>query len=389
MIETKIQLKDLVAALKNSEFVYYYQPKVSMVTGELSGAEALIRWKKPDGTIIPPCEFIPLAESSGFINEITLSMFQQLIVDMSIIHDLNDSLVISFNASAKDFVNNKLTEVIRNSITNKLIVPDRLEVELTETAILKTKGVEVYLRQLENIGVHIAMDDFGTGFSSIDMLSQLPFSCVKIDQGVVSRMEDSDKDFSIVESSIRMVHDLDLTVVAEGIETERTYKILVDMGCSVGQGYWMSRPLPLHEFINLVVLKRQWPTSTRGLLCMAQLDHMKWRKAIIDGASFLISRKGKNTALRGAPELDSSACRLGKWYYGQGRKFSGTKHYDALEEPHRCLYQAGMELLEYAKSGASKKELILYMRKVSEQSIIVINLLHELEKELFLIDDFD
>lgn len=377
-----MDLENLITALKDNEFVYYYQPKVSMVTGEICGAEALIRWQKPDGTIIPPFEFIPLAESSGFINEITLSMFRKLIIDMNIMHDVNESLVISFNASAKDFFNKKLTEKIQHAIFDDLIYADKLEVELTETADLKEEGVKDYLNELKEMGVGIAMDDFGTGFSSIDTLSKWPFSCVKIDQGLVGRMEYSEKDLTIVHSSIQMVHELDLEIIAEGIETEEVYHILLNAGCSGGQGYWISRPLPLHAFVEFIRSGQHWPTLLAGMLYMAQLDHMKWRKAIIDGALFCGSRKETNGRIRGAPELDPTACRLGQWYYGPGKIFAGSKWYDELEEPHNRLHQVGAKLLESAKLGAPKNELMSFMRQLSELSILVISILQRIENEV-------
>ena len=375
-----MHLKDLKEALENKEFVYYYQPKVSMITGKLCGAEALLRWQKPDGRIIPPSEFIPLAESSGFINEITLVMFQQLIIDMSIIHDVVDTLVISFNASAKDFRNNRLTEAIRHAITNKLLTSDTLEVELTETAILDSdEEVKHQINLLHEMGIGLAMDDFGTGYSSIDTLSKWPFSSIKIDQGVIGRMGHSEKDFIIVQSSISMAHELGLDIVAEGIETEDCYQHLLGSGCTKGQGYWISRPVPLDEFIDFTKLGKNWSGELIGLAYQAQLDHIKWRKALIDGLYYISSRKGGNTQLRGTPELDPRKCSLGKWFYSLGETFTKEEWYGQLEESHTLLHHTGANLLESAGRGRPKKELIQQMRKLTEQSIRVIGILQEIE----------
>jgi len=377
-----MQIENLVEALKNDEFIYHYQPKISMVKGEIHGAEALIRWQKPDGTIIPPSEFIPLAESSGFINELTLFMFNKLIIDMNIVHQINDKLVISFNASAKDFFNNKLTNEIRKAVDSRLIAAKNLEVELTETASLKEKGVQDYLDTLRKMSIGIAMDDFGIGFSSIDTLSKWPFSGVKIDQGLISRMEQSDKDLSIVTASIRMVHELELEIIAEGIESENSYNMLLDAGCSIGQGYWISKPLPLHSFIDFILSGKSWPTSLTGMMYMAQLDHIKWRKSIIDGAIFLNRRKSKEKYIRGAPQLDPTKCLLGKWYCGAGKRFSGNKWYDTLEEPHKQLHQEAIKLLNAAKSGATNEEIMLLLRKVSQLSILLVRMLQSIEHEI-------
>src|SRR3972149_9617203 len=121
MAPKKITLNAIVNALANDEFLYFYQPKILMLTGELCGAEALIRWKQPDGSFVSPAAFIPLAESTGFINEITLAMFQKLIIDVNIINDTRNSLTVSFNASAKDFHNDRLVEALRRAIEYKIL----------------------------------------------------------------------------------------------------------------------------------------------------------------------------------------------------------------------------------------------------------------------------
>ena len=218
MTQTKITLKEIAEALANDEFVFYYQPKVLMLTGEICGAEALIRWKQPDGSLVSPAAFIPLAESTGFINEITLAMFQKLVIDMNIINDTKNSLTVSFNASAKDFHNDKLVEAIRYAVEHKIVPAELLEVELTETSILNNlEGVKSKLNKLQTMGIALAMDDYGTGFSNIDTLAKWPFSTIKLDQGMISKLEASDREFTIVQSSIQMAHQLELDIVAEGI----------------------------------------------------------------------------------------------------------------------------------------------------------------------------
>jgi len=379
---TEIGLDDIADALQKDEFVFYYQPKVSMITGCICGAEALIRWHKPDGTVIPPKYFIPLAEATGFINEITLAMFQKLVVDMSIIHDYSADLSISFNASGKDFRNEKLTEHIRSAVDHKLVNPATLELEITETAVLDQNDlVKTHLTALHELGISLAMDDFSTGFSSIDTLSKWPFDTIKLDQGIVSRIESNDKDFTIAQSSIQMAHHLDLSVVAEGIETEETYHILHRSGCSVAQGFWISVPLALHDFLDFIRKDAHWPAAPFGLLHMAQLDHIQWRKALIDGVFYLSNRNGHNHVLRGMPELNCTECRLRKWYYGPGRQFAGTEWYDNLEAPHKELHALGEQLIDHARKNAPKEELVLIMRKLTHQSTLVIGMLQEIENE--------
>ncbi len=238
-----ISLREIKSALENDEFIFYYQPKVSMITGKVCGAEALIRWLKPDGQIIPPSEFIPLAESSGFITDITKAMFQKLIADIATFDDTMDDLVISMNASTKDFRDSGFDNLIHDAIEAKKVDPNMVEIELTESAILDDCDIiNGAVKALVNMGIPLVMDDFGTGYSSIDILSLFPFSTIKLDRGVISRMELSDRNRTIVEASIRMGHQLQLEVIAEGIENETVYRCLQSSGCAVGQGYWISPP---------------------------------------------------------------------------------------------------------------------------------------------------
>ncbi|VAW98007.1 diguanylate cyclase/phosphodiesterase (GGDEF & EAL domains) with PAS/PAC sensor(s) [hydrothermal vent metagenome] len=380
MDKTTISLKDVAAALDNNEFVYYYQPKVSMVTGEICGAEALLRWKKPDGTIIYPDEFIPLTESTSFINEITLKMFNQLIVDINIINGVDRSIIISFNASAKDFYNKKLIEAIRTALDRNLISADQLEIEITETALIIEAGdIRDSLTTISDLGISLAMDDFGTGFSNIETLAKWPFTSLKLDRSLVEKLEHSDKDLTIIQSSIQMAHKLELDIVAEGIESEAIYNILQNAGCTHAQGYWISRPIELGSFLELLDKKLRWPIQLVGLVHIAQLDHIQWRKAIID---IVLHFDQRDRNISGAPELDPTKCRLGKWYYGVGKCFAESSWYNDFETPHNRLHKIGSELLEAASQQASRKKILGLMRELTEQSIMLIGMLQELENSL-------
>jgi EAL domain-containing protein (putative c-di-GMP-specific phosphodiesterase class I) len=379
-----ITLDDLKQALANDEFVFYYQPKVLMFTGEVCGAEALIRWCRPDGSIVLPLDFIPLAEETGFITDITVTMLQKLIVDMNIIHDILDSITISFNVSSRDFDDNRLTDALSSTIDEQLVQPNKLEIELTESWALDHKHVTESLTRLRRKGLSIAMDDFGTGYATIEALGKLPFNTIKLDQGAVGRIDNTNKDFTIAQSSIWMAHQLELTIVAEGIETEATYQTLQDEGCEVAQGFWISHPLPLAEFLEFIRQKRHTPAVPIAMLHMAQLDHLKWRKAVIDGVFYLISRADDSNCdrLRGMPELDPKKCNLGQWYYGRGKSFSTAKWYCALEEPHNKLHDLGRELIEAAKNREPKDKLIAMMRRLSAQSTNIIRILQSIENEI-------
>ncbi|HEC91077.1 MAG TPA: EAL domain-containing protein, partial [Alphaproteobacteria bacterium] len=166
---------DLENALHNNELKFFFQPKVSFLTGEIVGGEALIRWIKPDGTIVPPNEFIPGAEKSGFITDITAVMLPHLIEDIEAIRPIKPDIQIAFNISALDLHSPYLVKMLRSIIGSRRIDPGNIQIEITETAIVDASPrILAGLLDLVALGIEIVMDDYGTGYSSLDLLSRLP-----------------------------------------------------------------------------------------------------------------------------------------------------------------------------------------------------------------------
>ncbi|MFT5549460.1 MAG: EAL domain-containing protein (putative c-di-GMP-specific phosphodiesterase class I) [Candidatus Azotimanducaceae bacterium] len=382
-MSTNINISDLQAALDNKEFELFYQPKVSMITGELTGAEALIRWQK-NGEFILPFQFIPLAEESNFIRKITKYVFNELVVDLACIGVINDSIVVSFNASGKDFQDAELAQIINSTIKNNLIQPNKFEIEVTETALVNNSQAQIYLSQMADLGIRIAMDDFGTGHSGLVELSQWPFSTLKMDQKFIKGLKDSDKDREIVKASIQLAHQLDIGVIAEGVEDEETYQVLQELGCESAQGYWISKPMALQDFMTYIKNYKKLSASSAGQLYMSQLDHIQWRKKIIDTALFLHqSSKMKSIEnLRGSPEIDHTSCRLGKWYYSLSEDCRDDGCYKKLEEPHIALHKTGDELILAAKNKCSLDELMAIILRLSEDSIRLLSVLQTCEHYL-------
>lgn len=379
-----ITLPALESALKNGQLIYYYQPKVSLVTGKPSGAEALLRWIEPDGSVIPPSEFIPLAEETGFITHIARAMFPKLIADLLIINDVNDSLVVSFNLTAQDFESPEMTDLIRCAIVSSQLNPERLQIELTEASIID-RGKSVVrerLQSLVDMGVTLAMDDFGTGYSSIDTLSQWPFKVIKLDRDMIRRMSDCPKSTAIVQSSIRMAHALGISIIAEGIETSEIYDFLMQEGCTEAQGFWMAKPLPMADFLGFIKKDQRWSGLPVGLIHIAQLDHIHWRKTIIDqvvNRSF--DNSGTGQVQRFTAELDHTKCRLGRWIFGLGKEFKGHKAFDMLEDPHHRLHEIGKKLVSAAERNAPHAEMAILLRELTQTSSLLLGLLQELENQ--------
>lgn len=354
--------------------------------GQVCGVEALIRWIQPDGSVTAPNDFIPQAEESGFIHELSIAMFDKLLADCSIIHQLCPHLIFSFNLTAQDFQTDSFLNKLSLAVLSSQIEPAHLQIELTETTLINSsETVKGHIQAVVDMGVGLAMDDFGTGYSTIDVLSQWPFSVVKIDQGLIGRMQTDEKSVTIVRNSIHMAHQLGLKVLAEGVETEEVYDFLLKSGCSEVQGFLLARPMPLEDLLAFLREDQRWSGSPIGLVHMAQADHLQWRRQLID---YTLAR------LYGTPNLaiwndkqiqsDGHCCLLGKWYYGPGRAYRGKSSYDALEHHHHFLHELSVKILEAVENDAPHKDVISLLREMTEKSGEVIALLQQLELEALL-----
>jgi len=245
--------EQLLNALKNNEFILYYQPKVHLLSNELKGAEALIRWQKPDGSIIPPAEFIPFAESIGIISDITEKIihlvFEQIIQWRG---SIMTGVPVSINFSARDLANETLIDMLIDAVQTDTIQASDIEIELTETAIFEDIAyVKSLLKKLKVHGIKVAIDDFGTGYSSLSHLQHLNIDYLKIDKSFVNGIGSNYQSRSIVKSILDIGLNLGIGVIAEGIETEFERDFLRRNGCPFGQGYFFKQPVLPEELENL------------------------------------------------------------------------------------------------------------------------------------------
>ncbi len=377
-----ISLRSISDGLAADEFEFYYQPIVSLVTGRLERAEALLRWSRPDRETILPDAFIPFAEAKGFISNITSRMVPKLAADLTIISDIDPSLSVSFNTSAQDFETSGLSGIIRESVDRNLLDSHRLVAELTEPTVLRDDAkIHANITKLVDAGVALAMDDYGTGYSTISTLSRWPFSILKLDRSLVSGLATSAKCVRIVEASIRMAHQMDLDIVAEGIESMLIYEFLLRSGCHYAQGFWIGEPVPLDEFLRFLQQQPRWSGMPSGLLHMAQLDHVHWRKSLIEVISAITFREcdSEGGDILRVPEMDHHACALGKWYYGAGQQFVGNETFDRLEAAHDRFHDMGRKLYEMASNQGSRLQIMELMREHTQVSLEVLSLLQELE----------
>jgi predicted signal transduction protein with EAL and GGDEF domain len=240
---------DLRRALGLKEFVLMYQPQVNMTDGSLQGFEALIRWQNSARGLVSPVDFIPLAEETGEIHAIGEWILRTACKEAM---GWDGHLSVAVNVSPIQFESERLVDIVSHALTSSGLPPNRLELEITEGVLMNDfDNALKQLWALKALGVGIAMDDFGTGYSSLSYLNSFPFSKIKIDQSFV-RGESSPKSRALVQAIINLGATLDMTTIAEGVETQEQYDQLTAGGCLVAQGYLISRPIStkaMGEFI--------------------------------------------------------------------------------------------------------------------------------------------
>ncbi|MBQ3695456.1 MAG: EAL domain-containing protein [Alphaproteobacteria bacterium] len=243
-----ITIEELQKALKNREFVFYYQPEWDLKTNRAIGVEALMRWESPKRGYVPPMEFIPLLEESGIIHDFTYFLFDETLSALSELHKIDPSLFMAVNLSVSQLRENDLITTIQKNLEAHNIDPKCLECEFTESQELTdeilSNGV---LDKLADLQIPVSIDDFGTGYSSFERLKQMNVRKLKIDLSFIRTLMEDEKNKSIVASMIKLGHDLGFPVLAEGVETTEQQEWLKQNGCDFAQGYWFSRALPLDQ----------------------------------------------------------------------------------------------------------------------------------------------
>jgi diguanylate cyclase (GGDEF)-like protein len=243
-------MMELRQAVMRDELELHFQPKVEVSRDRAVHAEALVRWKHPRHGLMRPDEFIPLAEQTGNISLITKWVVRRAVAECAEWNRVGLDLSVAVNLSALDLFDTELPTFISGLLSEAGLPPSRLVLEITESAVMKDTAYALkVLRDLKRRGVVLAIDDFGTGYSSLAHLKRLPVDELKIDKSFVQNLtETATDDLVIVRSTIELGHNMGLVVIAEGVESQESWQILKRLGCDMGQGYFMSPPLPAAEF---------------------------------------------------------------------------------------------------------------------------------------------
>jgi diguanylate cyclase (GGDEF)-like protein len=253
-------LRDLRNALENNQLTLNYQPQLDLRTGRIIGAEALLRWFKPDnskegGKFISPAEFIPIAEQSGLIVPIGEWVMEQACLEAKRWHDSGHPIRIAVNVSGEQFQQSDLVAFTKSVLEKTKINPRFLELEVTESAFMEDIQQTIKtLKELHALGVELAIDDFGTGYSSLSYLRQFPIDRLKIDQSFIRNALNNTDDAAIARTIIALGRSLNLKIIAEGVETAAHEQFLISEGCDEVQGYRYARPVPSQKFVEFMSL---------------------------------------------------------------------------------------------------------------------------------------
>lgn len=259
--QTLSLLTEMRQAVNENQLCLFLQPKLSLSTGVVVGAEALVRWQHPQRGLVPPVQFIPFAEQTGFIRVLTMWIFEEAARHWRKLHAEGLMITLSVNLSTRDLLDQELPQKFDALLVKHQVPAEAFCLEITESAIMDDpQRAQATLHRLSALGFKLSIDDFGTGYSSLAYLKRLPVDELKIDQSFVRSMETDPDDAKIVRSTIDLAHNLGLTVVAEGVENAKVWDMLRDLNCDQAQGYHMGKPMPADAFANWSV---GWLTQRR------------------------------------------------------------------------------------------------------------------------------
>ena len=352
-------LEHIRQALAARQFVLHFQPEVNMRTGKIVSAEALIRWQHPERGLLPPGMFLPVIEDHPLLIELGDWVVESALLQMESWHEQGFDLPVSVNVSAIELQQPEFADRLRARLAaHPGIKPENLALEVVETSALQDITLTSHvLTACREIGVSLALDDFGIGYSSLTYLRRLPANLLKIDQSFVRNMDEEPENLTILEGVIGLAAAFRRNVVAEGVETVDHGLMLLQMGCELAQGYGIARPMPGDELPAWAATWHPDPRwadvppvheSNRPVL-YACVEHRAWLSA------FEACLQGRRTA---PPSLDAGHCRVGAWLNAEKQSARGTlASIQAIESLHRELHLLASEIFKSQAEGRNPEGL--------------------------------
>ncbi len=348
--------------LHGGELVLFYQPKVNLRNGCVTGMEALLRWQHPQDGLLAPGEFLPLAEQTDLIVEIGEWVIEQGLRQLAAWHAAGKVWPVSVNIAARHFQREDFVPRLAAMLARYAeVAPALLELEILESVALDDlQRASAQIVACQRLGVGLALDDFGTGYSSLSYLKHLPTETLKIDQSFVRNMLDDAHDITIVEAVIGLAQLFSRSVIAEGVESAEHGVLLMRLGCDEAQGYGIARPMPAENVLAWVEHYRpapewalwsdaKWELSDVPLL-VAQHDHLQWVNRVT------LAVENAPLALTSAELKSHHHCRFGHWYDGHGKAIYGhLPEFSAIDPVHVRVHEFGAEIIRLKDSGEIEK----------------------------------
>jgi len=348
-------LEHIRAALHHHEFVLYYQPKVNMGTGEVIGAEALIRWQHPERGLVPPIEFLPIIEDHILSIELGEWVIDAALSQIEAWKAVGLTIPISVNISTLQLQQTNFVARLEELLSaHAAVEPCFLELEVLETSAMgDITQVSAVMNGCLDLGVKFALDDFGTGYSSLTYLRRLPADLIKIDQVFVRDMLIDPDDLAIVEGVIGLAKAFGREVIAEGVETIEHGKALLQIGCKLAQGYAIARPMRASSFPEWIASWRpntvwsEFVADQNDFNINSELNHQHWISAL---QAYLNGQK------EAPPPMASNKCHFGHWLNGAGAKqYEQHPKFPVLINTHKQLHTLGKELVDLYRKGEKDK----------------------------------
>ena len=355
----RISIDRIRSALHTNEMVLYYQPKVNMKTGAVIGAEALIRWQHPERGLLPPAAFLPAIENQDVSVELGEWVIGTALAQMAQWQGQGLNVPVSVNIGARQLQQPDFAQRLAGLLAaHPTVLPGHLELEVLETsAFADITQVSAVMQGCRALGVHFALDDFGTGYSSLTYLKHLPAELLKVDQSFVRDMLDDPDDLAIVEGVIGLATAFRRQVIAEGVETVAHGELLLTLGCALGQGYGIARPMPASDMVAWVTTWRPDPAwvawRERALnrddltVVFTEVGHRHWLRSL---EAYFAGQIGH------PPLMGATDCHFGRWQLSEGDKRFGTEpRYQELVALHDRIHAVSQALVaQYRPENAAQ-----------------------------------
>ncbi len=377
-------LKRIADALRLGELTLYYQPKVNMRSGVVVGAEALIRWQHPERGLLAPGDFLPLIDDHELIVDVGQWVIDRALDQMVEWQQQGLWLDVSVNVASRQLEHPDFLRRLRASLSRHPDLESRLELEILETATLRDIAqVSHVIADCQALGVNVAIDDFGTGYSSLTYLKRLPAQTIKIDRSFVGEMVNDHNNLVIVQGVLGLARSFMRTAVAEGVESVDHGRMLLQLGCDLGQGYGIARPMPAQAVASWVA-QWQWPPAWQRVsrlcehpeqarLLLAEVEHCNWTAKLLYAI-----REGQPVPRDNL--ADHHQCRFGQWYDSAATQpFAQLDAFRAIAAPHRRVHELAAEMDSRWRKGqhAGARELLAPLERERDAVLAAIRALQE------------